>query len=209
MDLIANLNPISSIQWVFIISVFILSFLAFLKFNYSNQFSLILKSPFSQKYSNQFLREESNSSHKLHLLPVFILSFALFISHKNPSISQFAIHIFWVGLFFIIKYFCLLSLAYIFEKNYLFEEIIFQSFLYEKVMGVILFPLSLMLFYGPFQADLVYGFITVFLLAVLLYKWIRMFFLSFFNSSLPKTHIIIYLCTFEILPLIIITKLIC
>tara|TARA_Y100000385_G_scaffold16222_1_gene16401 strand:+ start:9218 stop:9847 length:630 start_codon:yes stop_codon:yes gene_type:complete len=206
MDLIAHFNPTSSTQWVFLSLILILFYIAFLKFNYTTQFSLILKSSFSQKYSNQFLREESNSSNKLHLLPVFILSFTLFLSYQNPTMGYYANLIFWVGLFFIAKYFCLIFLGYIFEKNYLFEEVIFQSFLYEKVVGVVLFPFTLILFYGPFQQEFMFRFITIFLLLALLYKWLRMLFLSFFNSSLPKSHIIIYLCTFEILPIIIIVK---
>ena len=206
MDLIAHFNPISSTQWVFLSLILILFYIAFLKFNYTTQFSLILKSSFSKKYSNQFLREESNSSNKLHLLPVFILSFTLFLSYQNPTMGYYANLIFWVGLFFITKYFCLIFLGYIFEKNYLFEEVIFQSFLYEKVVGVVLFPFTLILFYGPFQQEFMFRFITIFLLLALLYKWLRMLFLSFFNSSLPKSHIIIYLCTFEILPIIIIVK---
>ena len=206
MDLIADFKPISSSQWVFLSFILTLTYIAFLKFNYSAQFSLILKSSYSQKYSNQFLREESNSNHKLHLLPVFILSFALFLSHQDPTIRYFTNLIFWLGLFFIVKYLSLICLGYIFEKNYVFEEVIFQSFLYEKVVGVALFPFTLILFYGPLKADFIFGFITIFLLLALFYKWIRILYLSFFNTSLPKAHIIIYLCTFEFLPIIIIIK---
>ena len=206
MDLIAHVNPISSTQWVFFSFLFIFAYISILKFNYSNQFTLILKSSYSQKFSSQFLREETNSKHKLYLLPVFILSFALFLSFQNPSITYFAKLIFWVSLFLITKYLCLVSLGYIFEKNYLFEEVIFQSFLYEKVVGVVLCPLILVLFYGSLDKDFVFSFITIFLLLILFYKWLRILYLSFFNSSLSKAHIIIYLCTFEILPIVIIIK---
>lgn len=206
MDLIADLNPTSSTQWVFLCMLVILVYITVLKFNFSNQFTLILKSSYSQKHSNQFLRQETNSKYKLHLLPVFILSFCLFLSFQEPSLSYFANLIVWVGLFCIAKHLCLILLGFVFEKNYLFEEIIFQSFLYEKVVGVLLFPLTLILFYGSVQTDLVFGFVTIFLFSALLYKWSRMLYLSFFNSSLSKAHIIIYLCTFEILPIIIIIK---
>jgi len=206
MDLIAHLNPSTSTQWVFSSFLFILAYIAILKFYFSNQFTLILKSSYSQKFSNQYLREETNSKHKLYLLPVFILSFALFLSFQNPSLNYFAKLIFWFSLFLITKYLCLICLGHIFEKKYLFEEVIFQSFLYEKVAGVVLLPLILVLFYGSLQTDFVFYFITIFLLLTLLYKWLRMLYLSFFSSSLPKAHIIIYLCTFEILPIIIIIK---
>ncbi len=206
MDLIAHLNPIPTTQWVFLSFVFILAYITILKFYFSNQFTLIFKSSYSQKFSNQYLREETNSKYKLYLLPVFILTFSLFLSFQNPSISYFIKLIFWVGLYLITKYICLICLGYIFEKNYLFEEVIFQSFLYEKVVGVVLFPLTLVLFYGCLQTDFVFRFIIIFLLLTLFYKWLRILYLSFFNSSLSKAHIIIYLCTFEILPIIIIIK---
>ncbi len=206
MDLIAHLNPISSTQWVFLSFLVILSYIAIIKFNFSNQFILILKSSYSQKFYNQYLREETNSKQKLYLLPVFILSFSLFLSFQNPSLSYFVKLIFWISLFLIAKYLCLIFLGYIFEKNYLFEEVIFQSFLYEKVAGVVLFPLTLVLFYGSIQTDLIFRSITIFLLLTLFYKWLRMLYLSFFNGSLHKAHIIIYLCTLEILPFIIIVK---
>ena len=206
MDLIAHLNPGSSTHWVFLSFLFILFYIAILKYNFWNQFTLILKSSYSQKFSNQYLREETNSKYKLYLLPVFILSLALFLSFQNQTISYFSVLIFWIGLFLISKYLCILCLGYIFEKNYLFEEIIFQSFLYEKVVGLLLFPLTLVLFYGSLQTDFVFKFIIIFLLLALFYKWLRILYLSFFNSSLTKAHIIIYLCTFEILPIIILIK---
>ena len=118
MDLIAHLNPISSTQWVFLSFLVILSYIAIIKFNFSNQFILILKSSYSQKFYNQYLREETNSKQKLYLLPVFILSFSLFLSFQNPSLSYFVKLIFWISLFLIAKYLCLIFLGYIFEKNY-------------------------------------------------------------------------------------------
>tara|TARA_B100000886_G_scaffold234436_1_gene163922 strand:- start:7569 stop:8198 length:630 start_codon:yes stop_codon:yes gene_type:complete len=206
MDLIANLNPTSSTQWVFLSFLIILAYITIVKFYFSNQFSLILRSSYSKKFSNQYLRDETNSKYKLYLLPVFILSLSLFLSFQDPSLIFFVKCIFWISFYLVIKYFILIFLANIFEKQYLYEEIIFQSFLYEKVVGVVLFPLTMVLFYGSIKADFIVKFITIFLIFSLLYKWLRILYLSFFNSSLSKAHIIIYLCTFEILPITVIIK---
>ena len=184
MDLIANLNPTSSAQWVFLSFLVILTYITILKFNFSHQFTLILKSSYSKKFSNQYLRDETNSKHKLHLIPVFILSFSLFLSFQDLSLILFIKSIFWISLYLVIMYFILLFIGKIFEKTYLYEEIIFQ-------------------------ADFMFKFIAIFLSLSLLYKWLRILYLSFFNSSLSKAHIIIYLCTFEIIPIMIITKNFC
>ena len=207
MDLIADLSPSTYPNWVFLLFLFILAYLAFLKFNFPNLFALAIKSFYNQKYSNQFLREETNFKNKFYHLPVFILSLGLFFCYNKLSFIFYLKIIFLITLYFLVKYILLISVGYIFEKNYLFEEIIFHSFIYEKVAGIFLFPLILIFYYGSFDNLVVYYLINIFLILILNYKWIRLLYLSFFNSSLHKAHIIIYLCTFEILPLVILIKL--
>ena len=206
MDLIAHLNPTKPAQWVFIFFLLKLLYISLIKFNFWNYFLLIFKSSFSQKFQNQFFREEINSKQKVFLLPIFVLSFALFLSYQNLSIKVFFEDVFWVSLYLGIKYLCIVCVGFIFEKEYLFEEVIFHSFMYEKLVGLLLFPLNIVLFYSNLKSDFVFYFITIFLIFAALYKWLRMLYLSFFNSSLLKAHIIIYLCSVEILPLIILTK---
>ena len=207
MDLIADLSPTTYPHWVFLSFLFIFAYIAFLKFNFSNQFTLAVKSFYSQKYSNQFLREETNSKNKFFLIPLFVLSFGLFFCYNKLSFILYLKVIFFISMYFLVKYILLICIGYIFEKNYLFEEIIFHSFIYEKVAGIFLFPLILIFYYGSFDNLVVYYLINIFLILILNYKWIRLLYLSFFNSSLHKAHIIIYLCTFEILPLVILIKL--
>ena len=209
MDLIALPYLSTNYEWIFLVLLFVLAYIAYYKYNFYGQFVLILKSTYSQKYTNQYLREETSSSNKLYLLPVFVVVFALFQSSNDLSISRFFNVIFWTGLFIICKYLIISVLAFLFRKSYLFEEIIFQSFLYEKVIGVLLFPVLIVLFYSSIPNHYVLTFIELFILLGLLYKWLRMIYLSFFNTSLSKAHIIIYLCSFEILPLILLTKYLC
>ena len=198
---------IKSILAIICISSMLGSILAFLKFNFPNLFALAIKSFYNQKYSNQFLREETNSKNKFYLLPIFILSIGLFFCYNKLSFIFYVKIISLITLYFLVKYILLISVGYIFEKNYLFEEIIFHSFIYEKVAGIFLFPLILIFYYGSFDNLVVYYLINIFLILILNYKWIRLLYLSFFNSSLHKAHIIIYLCTFEVLPLVILIKL--
>ena len=206
MDLIAHLNPTKPNQWVFIFFLLKLLYISVIKFNFWNYFLLILKSSYSQKFQNQFFREEINSKQKVFLLPIFVLSFALFLSYQNSSIKLFLFDVFWISLYLVIKYLCIVCVGFIFEKEYLFEEVIFHSFMYEKLVGLLLFPLNVILFYSNLKSDFLLYFITFFLIFVAFYKWLRMLYLSFFNSSFLKAHIIIYLCSIEILPLIILTK---
>lgn len=209
MDLIAKPFFTFNYEWIFLICLIVLAYIAYSKYNFHNQFILILKSTYSLKYANQFLREESNTSNKLYLLPIFVVVFALCQISENTNIAYFFNIVFWTGLFLIVKYLTLIVFGFLFQKRYLFEEIIFQSFLFEKVAGVVLLPLLFILFFSSLPVNKVLNFIELFLLLILSYKWLRMIYISFFNSSLSKAHIIIYLCAFEILPLILLTKYLC
>lgn len=206
MDLIADVYNTTRQEWVFILFLFFFSYLAFLKYNYFSSFVLILKAPFSQKHANQFLREESRSSSKLYLLPLFAAFLSMYVVAQPFSIDSFIYHFSWIISFLFFKYLFLVWLAYIFQKKYQFEEIIFQSFLYERVAGIVVFPFLLLLFYSSISQSLLLDSIYIFLVSFTIYKIVRMAYLSFFNSSFSKAHIIIYLCTLEILPLIILSK---
>ncbi|MBL6872642.1 MAG: DUF4271 domain-containing protein [Flavobacteriales bacterium] len=209
MDLIAEAYNSPNQEWVFILFIFFFSYITFLKYNYFSRFVLILKSPFSQKHANQFLREESRSSNKLYLLPLFAAFLSMYVVAQSFSMVSFIFHFSWIISFLFFKYLFLVWLAYIFQKKYQFEEIIFQSFLYERVAAIVIFPLLLLLFYSSIPQNLVLNFIYIFLVSFTIYKIVRMAYLSFFNSSFSKAHIIIYLCTLEILPLIILSKYLC
>ncbi|MBL6657333.1 MAG: DUF4271 domain-containing protein [Flavobacteriales bacterium] len=209
MDLIAEAYNSPNQEWVFILFIFFFSYITFLKYNYFSRFVLILKSPFSQKHANQFLREESRSSNKLYLLPLFAAFLSMYVVAQSFSMVSFIFHFSWIISFLFFKYLFLVWLAYIFQKKYQFEEIIFQSFLYERVAAIVIFPLLLLLFYTSIPQNLVLNFIYIFLVSFTIYKIVRMAYLSFFNSSFSKAHIIIYLCTLEILPLIILSKYLC
>ena len=206
MDLIADINNSPKQEWVFILFLLFLSYLAFLKYNYFSSFLLILKAPFSQKYSNQYLREESRTANRLYLLPLFAAFLSMYQLHHSFSLGDFMYYFILIMSFLFFKYVFLVGLAYVFQKKYQFEEIIFQSFIYERVAGIVIFPLLLLLFYSSIPQTFLLNIIYLFLLFFMLYKIVRMGYLSFFNTSFSKAHIIIYLCTLEILPLIILSK---
>jgi len=206
MDLIADPYFWSNNDWVFLTILFAFFYLAYINYNFSTQLSLILKAPFSQKYANQFLRLESSSQNQVYLLPIFVFTISLFYNYTSQKFLDFLVCSGWISLFFFIKYLLLKWLGFVFQKNYVFEELIFHSFLYEKTLGMLFLPLILLLFYSPFSAPSMIFIMQVFLLTTFLYKLIRMAYLSFFNTSFSKAHIIIYLCTFEILPLVALVK---
>lgn len=207
MQLVAELNHKISHDWVFIFLLINLAYLAYLKFKDVEKFLLVFKAPFSKKYTNQFIRQESRLSEKLFLLPLFsaLLSMVV-VSTSDYNLSEFFYYFLVVLAILFVKYLFIQYLAVLFKKKYLFEEIIFHSFLYERFIGLVLLPLFLSFTFSDFSKEFILNIVTVFLFLMLVYKLSRMTYYSFFNTSFSKAHIIIYLCTLEILPVIILSK---
>ncbi len=97
--------------------------------------------------------------------------------------------------------------GYLFNRRKLFSEAVFHNFLYNKIAGIIIIPFILLLAYtrGIFQDISAFAGISV-LLVMFLMRLIR---LSVFilRSVVLIFYFILYLCSLEIIPLLVISKL--
>lgn len=208
MEYILKSTHISS-QWVFIVSLLTLSYFSFLKIQFGKRLELIFKSSFSQKSSNQFLRETNNQLSALFLLPIFVFVFSLIMTHPNIngstswSLSSFLFFFIFLSVYFILKFLLIQLIGFLFEKTYLFEEINFHSYLFETIGGIVLFPFVMLSIYSPLNSYFMIQFCLGLFFILVFLKWSRMIFLSFFRRSFFKTHIIVYLCLLEFLPLLL------
>ena len=188
-----------------------LAAIAFFRVHFGKSFWLITQAAFSQRHANQFLRETNNFNISYYLFPFFVLIFSLFFAHPSWNQTSWSILViteilFWLSLFLGVKYLIIRWIGHLFQQLYLFEEVIFFSFLFEKVAGLLLFPILILSIYSPFDSILFLelGFLLV--LFFYLLKWARMLYLGFFKRSFSKTHLFIYICILEILPLVVIAK---
>lgn len=213
MDMIADVSIDNSNEWVFIACFFTLLYVTFTRAQFSSELVILRKSLFSKKFSNQLLRESSLTNSKLILLPVFICLFSLILCHPSQSLASeyvfgdFLKSVSILTIFFLGKHLLILFLAKVFNKEALFEEIHYQTFVFERLLGLTIFPLVLLAIYSPFNPTLIIEMVLIFVAAVLLFKWLRMLYLSFFSLTISKTHIIVYLCALEFLPLLIMLKI--
>ena len=191
--------------------VLLLATIAFLRVHFGRSLFLIGQATFTQRHTNHFLRETNNLNISPYLIPFFVIVLSLFISHPSLNRSSWSIlvilkYTFCISLFLAVKYLLIRWIGHLFQKLYFFEEVIFFTFLFEKVAGLLLFPFLVLSIYAPFDSIkfLQLGFLLFFFF--LLLKWVRMLYLGFFKRSFSKTHLFIYLCILEILPLVVIVK---
>tara|TARA_B100000900_G_scaffold409480_1_gene425483 strand:- start:1825 stop:2475 length:651 start_codon:yes stop_codon:yes gene_type:complete len=210
-DLISTPHNTLHNEWVFIACVFLLAVIAFLRVYFGRGLWLISQAAFTQRHANQFLRENNNLNLSPYLFSLFVLVLTFFIAHPSWNQTSWSIltlleYTFWISLFFSSKYLLIRWIGHILQQLYLFEEVIFHSFLFEKVAGLLMFPFLVLSIYSPFDSVICLQIGLLFLFFFLLLKWVRMLWLGFFKRSFSKTHLFIYLCILEILPLVVIVK---
>lgn len=208
MEVLLKDNGIIS-EWVFIINLFIFCYFGIINVQFGKQFNLILRAVISQKSSNQFLRETNSKLISILLLPIFILVLSLVMSHPlvNDATSwqwsNFAFFSFIISIFFLAKIILVKFTGFLFEKPSFFDVALFHAFLVEIVGGVVLFPFVILSIYSNFDQQVLTK-LTLYLFVILfILKWVRTIYLSFFKSSISKTHLIVYLCLLEFLPFIL------
>ena len=198
-------------EWVFVFLLFIFMTIALLRVLFRKQMSLMLRGIFNQHYFSQLFKLTINTNISKYLLIVSCLVVSFISSHPSWGYYDWSIYrifkIFSILLvFFCLKYLFIQWIGHVFQKSYHFEEVIFISFIYEKVSGIIVFPFLILSVYSPFSPIIILNLSIILYCLLFSIKYLRMIYLGFFKSSFSKTHLFIYLCTLEILPLIVVIK---
>ena len=147
----------------------------------------------------------------------FIISFSLLgtllIFNKHLLPISFWEGFLYVSLFFtalyVGKYICLEIVGFIFGSQELVNTYIFIVFMINKVLGIILLPFILLLaFAKPIFHSFALGAAGGVILLLILYRYL--FSLTSVRNKLHVSsfHFFLYLCAFEVLPLLILYKLI-
>jgi hypothetical protein len=151
-------------------------------------------------------------------LIVFFISISLFLFltsryfHQtifgNSEWQQFAVILAGCVVFYFFKLIANKSLGYLFKTYKEIEEYIFNQFLVIQVLGILLIFLCILLNYSMILKKELIIFAGFFILSIgFVVRMIKSFNIVNMNSYSP-VYIFLYLCTLEILPLIIIIKLI-
>ncbi len=164
----------------------------------------------------QTYREESalTSRVSVFLLLNFLLMGALFTwqtlgvlfrSYPDPSAVM------WIALgilaIYVIKIISIRILGFIFEMREAAQEYIYNIVLFNKTIGLVLFPVTLCLAYARQLPPMwLVGIGLCIWGLVLLYRFVRLSWIGLSVRGVSFLYIILYLCTLEILPFIVIIK---
>lgn len=207
-------------NWFLIISLIILVVFAYLRTVYPKKLSAYYEAFTNNAKAEQLLRDEQNvntlPSILLLLVSIASISSLYYAFMKHFSISLFNLNgaglfvtLFMLTLVFMsIKTIVVQSTGFLFQLReelnfYLFTQVLFNYF-----TGLLLIPLTTLYFYGitVLKTPALYVAMSV-LLLLFSYRILNIIIKGIQTQHVSGVYIILYICTFEIAPILIVGKL--
>ena len=215
-----NLQPalINDTGYNWLTGILMLSFIIYTitQFNYSKRLSQIFKAAFARRYVNQLVREGGLFKERITIGLLFIffatvttfifqgIRYILDIKLTYPVMTFCAIFggllLFWLVKVGLIKF-----LGFIFKNQASAYEYNLTGLIYFEIIGLLLLPLCLPAVYQDPQLFSQIGLLII--LAGLFINLSRGFMVGLSNSKFSLFYLILYLCTLEILPLVVVVKI--
>ncbi len=203
-------------SWVFILILICFTILAFARFYHRTRFEMIIQASLLYRYTSQLIREGNVLRERisLYLSIIYLFSFTFFIYFGLSIITD--IDTYFSSLYL---YSCILLLVFliwsfkslairivgnIFNSKLQASEHILSNFLINMTTGVILLILWLPLIYAGTNFFFYFGLLV--LAFVFTLKLLNEFQIGMSHSKFSIFHLFLYLCTFEILPILLLVK---
>lgn len=210
-------NPNGTIDIFGILPFLVFAVVVFTKVLYPRRFNQFLAASFSNQAQWQLLREWNPLSNGVTYIYSFLyfVSFAMFVQAAANSLGSSPVLFdpWWldllllsVGVGFIItgKYLTILFLALIFNARGSGERYLTTQITFSMVSLLMLIPVLLLLHFQPGTTSLIIG-ISLAGLAQLT-RIIRSLVVGMTENSFGLQYLFLYLCTLEIIPLLIVLK---
>ena len=206
--------------WPFLLITVLSAIVLYTRAIIGNTWTLMFRSTYNSRAVSQLMREENvmENSYSGLLVFIFFMSLALLFFNiqeylgLNSIISipffTYLLLLFMLAAIYISKVGILYLLNIVFEKRELFNEYVIVFMNINIVMGITLIPLSLIYSYGiVISQKLILIFSVIVLLGSIILRLVRVFELGL-RYKMKWYNIILYLCTLEILPAILIMTVI-
>lgn len=201
--------------WPSIVLTTALLLLAFTKAFGLNRFRQIYKSLFSYYSAHEVVREEKVFFHQvnfsLFLVYLFTISLLLYFvaTYIHPNNNQPFLYPAILGMViaaYLIKFLFNSILGYLFDYSQHVPTYTYNVLLYNYLLGILLIPSLALIYFSDFPNSQILNFIILPLIAIiLLIRFVR-FFAMGISNNVSYLYIILYICTLEILPLVVLGK---
>ncbi len=222
-----NLKPVSkgpqalnqhSMDWITMLLMVCLFIFAWVQASYAKRLKQIIRAAIQPYFINQLEREGSLFRERISLglgftflLIVSVFVFLLFKTFGSlPPV--FSPQVFLLLIFSVLLLFQVIRSAFIYFSGFIFNtreaSRMYQlnTLLFNHIIGIVLLPLTIMAFYLDSKALLSIGVVITTLL--ILYGFFRNILTGLANKNYNLFYLFLYLCTLEILPMLLLYKVI-
>lgn len=209
---------LSSEIWLMGLLLALLFLMAFIKFQFNAKLKTYLQSVFSYQSFYKMFKEQNATNRRLAILmsTVYFLNVSLvayytfmhFHSFQNGLNHHFTFPRIFAALLLGYFLFTIFNkiIAFVFESYALVNENIYNLFFSNRILGLSLLPLVVLYPYIPQNLSKYVLFLLWGLVAgSFILRWFRGLKISF-KHKVPYSYMFLYLCTLEIIPIIIIIK---
>jgi len=219
-------NPVpvnrSTPDWIFPVLLLVVAMFTFLRIFYNRYFSRLFAALVNSNLANQVVRDENILIQRASVLlnVVFYMVAALFLYFVSATFhwelegldfgfSRFLFFTILVAAVYTLKLIILKFCGTVFGLDREMAAYIFNIFLVNSVLGMALLPLiGLLAFAAWVPSFWIICFSLVIIGAAFLYRMIRGVLIGFGSPYFSAVYLILYLCTLEIAPLLVVVKLV-
>jgi hypothetical protein len=214
----SNISP----DWFFPVILIVLIIYTWLRVFYGKFFTLMVHAFINKNISNQVIRDENIYVQRISvfLSIVFNLNVALLLYLTSVyfnwnmagigiGFSRFAFFLLLVSVAYALKFLILKICGWLFEQEREMATYVFNIFLINNILGMIFFPIILLLAYNEsISFSALSGFAFILLLAGFSWRIFRGIQIGIGTGSYSLLYLFLYLCTLEIAPLMVLIRII-
>lgn len=186
---------------------------------YGKRFSQLTDAFFTSRIAGKLAREENVLQQRVTILLfiTFILitaafaylasSYYNFYPFKVTGLQYYYVLIGLILASYVIKLIIVKFIGFVFKTEKEVSEYVFNIVLFNNALGITLFPFVLCLAFSPLNNPSILIKVAIFCMSILfLFRIARGMIIGVSNGGISKFYLFIYLCTLEILPLVVIFK---
>ncbi|MFC2109554.1 DUF4271 domain-containing protein [Bacteroidota bacterium] len=207
-----------SSDWMVLMFSLVFALLAIVKLFFSKRLSSLLGCFFSKNYFLDYASELQEKFSLFHFLLFLVQNLigALFVyvfvlkfggSSKELGFGLYAKLFSGLTLYLLLQVILSKLVATLFRADELFDGVFVLKFSYLKVVSIYSFPVLLLWVYSYPESRVMSLIAVVYVLTLLVVRWILIIVNKITLFKINSFYFILYICTLEILPLVLLLKL--
>ena len=206
-------------DWIFYFYCALLLFLSFIQLAFDRYFIDLFRVFFNTSMRQKQIREQLTQAP----LPSLLLNLLFFISGgvfiyfllENYSLGtvfpaplEILIAVCGIALVYLVKYIFITLLGWIFDKKEASDNYLFNVFMVNKIAGLVLIPLGILLAYsGKGWKEAVITLTAIFIAILIIIRMVRCFAAVSNILKINPLHFLVFVGAFEVIPLMVIYRL--